>query len=188
MNLETLNMLNTKYIMLSDEKGKKSFQINDEANGNAWFVNKLIKVNSADQEIKALNKLNTKSEAVYLPLDQNQNILKNEFIKDSTAIIKLTNKQTTKFTYNSFSSSNQFAVFSETYFKDWVAYIDGIKAPIIRVNYVLRGLEIPKGKHEIVFDFQPQVVKKGNKIVLASYFLMLLIPIFWWFYSYKRKV
>ncbi len=36
---------------------------NDDANGNAWFVKKLEKVNSANEEIKALDSLDTKNKA-----------------------------------------------------------------------------------------------------------------------------
>ncbi len=184
MNEETLNMLNTKYFMFSDDKDNQTYQKNSDANGNAWFINKLTKVSSANEEIKALDSLKTKTEAVYLPTSDIK--LKNNYPKDSTAIIKLTKMETTKFTYNSFSTLDQFAVFSETYFQDWVVYIDDIKAPITRVNYVLRGLEIPKGKHIIRFEFQPKVVSKGNTIVLISYILLLLIPLGWYFMKRKK--
>jgi len=184
MNEETLNMLNTKYIIFPDQKGNETYQKNTEANGNAWFVNKITYVETANEEIKALDKLKTKDEAV-----ANKQYAKNAhetYLKDSTAVIKLTKMETTKFSYTSFSSKDQFAVFSEMYFNDWVAYIDGIKKPIARVNYVLRGLAIPKGTHEIVFEFQPTIVKTGNKITVVSYILMLLIPLGWWFVE-KRK-
>lgn len=185
MNEETLNMLNTKYIIFPDQKGNETYQKNTEANGNAWFVNKITIVETANEEIKALDKLKTKEEAV-----ANKQYAKNTqetYPKDSTAVIKLTKMETTKFSYTSFSSKDQFAVFSEMYFSDWKAYIDGIKIPITRVNYVLRGLAIPKGKHEIVFEFQPTIVKTGNKITVVSYILMLLIPLGWWFVEKRKK-
>lgn len=184
MNEETLNMLNTKYIIFPDQKGNETYQKNTEANGNAWFVNKIIFVATANEEIKALDKLKTKEEAV--ADKQYAKNVQGTYPKDSTAKIKLTKMETTKFSYTSFSSKDQFAVFSEMYFSDWVAYVDGIKAPIARVNYVLRGLAIPKGKHEIIFEFQPTIVKTGNKITVVSYLLMLLIPLGWWFVE-KRK-
>lgn len=185
MNEETLNMLNTKYIIFPDDKGNNSFQKNPDANGNAWFVNKINFVNSANEEIKALDHLKTKYEAV--ANIKFKEFTTNNYPKDSSAIIKLTKMETTKFTYQSFSNETQFAVFSEMYFDDWVAYINGIEAPILRVNYVLRGLEIPKGKHEIIFEFQPKIIQKGNRIVLTSYILFLLIPLGWYFLSRKNK-
>ncbi|MEE9348475.1 MAG: YfhO family protein [Flavobacteriaceae bacterium] len=184
MNEETLNMLNTKYLIFPDEKGREQVQKNEEANGNAWFVNTIKFVSNADEEIKALDNLNTKTNAV---IAMNfKKFAKKTYVKDSTAIIKLTKKETTKFTYNSFTTESQFAVFSEMYFDDWVAYIDGIKAPILRVNYVLRGLEIPSGKREIVFDFQPKVVSKGNRVTLISYITFILVTLGWFFMRRKN--
>ena len=184
LNDETLNMLNTKYIIFPNEKGEETFQKNPDANGNVWFVNKVNLVHSADAEIKALDHLKTKIEAVADTKFYKSN--NSNFEKDSTAIIKLTKKETTKFTYHSFSNKTQFAVFSEMFFDDWVAYIDGIKAPISRVNYVLRGLEIPSGKHEILFDYQPKVIRKGNLITIISYISFLLIALVWFFLERKQ--
>jgi len=186
MNEEVINMLNTKYIIFPDQKGNETYQKNDDANGNAWFVNNIHFVNNANEEIKGLDKLNTKTDVVV-----NKKYTKNirvDYLKDSTATIELDLKkiEMTKLVYNSVSQKDQLAVFSEMFFDDWVAYIDGIKAPIVRVNYVLRALEIPKGKHEIVFEFQPKVVKKGNKITLISYFFLMFIPFGWWFYEKKK--
>ncbi len=184
MNDETLNMLNTKYIIFTNKQGKEIFQENEDANGNAWFVNNIHLVNAANEEIKMLDKMNTKTDAVIHKSFENNGIITSTV--DSTATIKLTKMETTKFTYQSHTEKPQFAVFSEMYFKDWVAYIDGIKAPISRVNYVLRGLSIPKGKYEIIFDYQPKVIRKGNRITIASYVLFLLIGLGWFFIG-KRK-
>jgi hypothetical protein len=185
MNEEVLNMLNTKYIIYPDEKGNETYQKNEEANGNAWFVNEIILANNADEEIKALTKLNTKNQAIVNK--KYASFIKDNYPKDSTAIIKLVAKEINKFTYKSFSKKTQFAVFSEMFFDEWEATIDGEKAPIIQVDYVLRGLEIPKGKHEIVFQYQPKIVAKGNSITLISYLLLLIIPFGWFFYEKKKS-
>ncbi|MMZ69351.1 Bacterial membrane protein YfhO [compost metagenome] len=73
------------------------------------------------------------------------------------------------------------------YFKDWKAFIDGKETPIYQVDYVLRGLEIPKGKHTIVFKFVPSVVQKGNKITLFFYLLLLVTPLIWWYLDSKKN-
>ena len=186
MNEEVLNMLNTKYIIYPDQKGNETYQKNEDANGNAWFVNKIIFVANADEEIIALDSLKTKHEAV-INKKYAKNI-KETYPIDSTAIIKLTKAEMTKFTYQSFSNQPQFAVFSEMYFNEWQATIDGKKAPIIPVDYVLRGLEIPKGKHKIVFEFKPEIIEKGNTVTLVSYLFLLLIPIAWFFYENKKRL
>ena len=75
------------------------------------------------------------------------------------------------------------------YEKGWKATIDGKEAKIYNVNYVLRGLEIPAGKHTIEFKFEPQVVKTGSTIALISTLLMLLtigLGIFYWRKQHKN--
>ena len=74
------------------------------------------------------------------------------------------------------------------YYKNgWYAYVDGIKTPIVRVNYVLRAITIPKGKHKISFKFQPTIIKKGNTITLISYAFLVLIPLGWFFIEKKTN-
>ncbi|MFT7898565.1 YfhO family protein [Tenacibaculum ascidiaceicola] len=171
-NMEVLNMLNTKYFIISDEQ----FQENPEANGNAWFVNSLKKVSSANEEIITLDSLNTKSEAVINSEDFN--VKADVFQKDSIATINLVKKDLTELIYEASTTSKQFAVFSEIYYKDgWKAYIDGESVPYYRVNYVLRGIEVPAGKHKITFKYEPTVIKTGSFLSLLCYALLLIIPI-----------
>ena len=185
-NLEVLNMLNTKYIIGADEAGKEVLEVNDNANGNAWFIQDVKFVNSANEEIIALNRLNTKT-AVTISSSFTSEI-QNSYLMDSLASIYLTNYQANELKYESSSSSDQFAVFSEIYYKDgWNAYIDGQLTEIYQVDYVLRGLKIPAGKHTIVFRFEPIIIKKGNTITLISYAFLLLIPIGWILYTKKIK-
>ena len=54
-NMQVLNMLNTKYFIVGNDKGEKQAQLNPDANGNAWFVDNLKVVNSANEEIRALD-------------------------------------------------------------------------------------------------------------------------------------
>ncbi len=186
-NPEVLNMLNTKYVIVPDEKGAPTLAANSNANGNAWFVNELKFVNNADEEIKALDSLNTKNIAVVNTKYKSE--LKGNYQIDSLAAISLTNYKANELTYNSNANSNQFAVFSEIYYdKGWKAFIDGKETAIYRVNYVLRGVEIPAGEHTIEFKFEPQVIKTGSTISLVSYALLLLIPIGWFWFEKKNNL
>ncbi|WP_437824297.1 YfhO family protein [Tenacibaculum mesophilum] len=181
-NMEVLNMLNTKYFIISDEQ----FQENPEANGNAWFVNSLKKVSSANEEIIALDSLNTKSEAVINSSEFN--VKADVFQKDSIATINLVKKDITELIYEASTTSEQFAVFSEIYYKDgWNAYIDGESVPYYRVNYVLRGIEVPAGKHKITFKYEPSVIKTGSSLSLICYALLLIIPIGWFVIKKKKN-
>ena len=187
-NMQVLNMLNTKYFIIPDDKGKPQAQQNIEANGNVWFVEKLIPVNNANEEILALDSLNTKRAAVIL--ESNYKEANFNFSKeiDTTATIKLTESNVTTLTYQSKTEKAQFAVFSEIYYKEgWNAYLDGVLTPHYSVNYVLRGMNIPAGAHNIEFKFEPEVIKKGKVVSLISYGLLLFVSIGWFFYDKKKK-
>ena len=185
-NLQVLNMLNVKYVIGANDKGEEVVDLNANANGNAWFIQNVKFVNSADEEIKVLDSLNTKTAVVVSSSFASE--IKNKYQQDSTATISLTHYQANELKYESSSNENQFAVFSEIYYKEgWNAYVDGESAKIYQVDYVLRGLEIPAGKHSIEFKFEPTVIKKGNTITLLSYAFLLLIPIGWFLIDRRKK-
>jgi hypothetical protein len=186
-NIEVLNMLNTKYFIFEDGSQRETVQQNPTPNGNAWLVNNLKIVDNANEEILALDSLKTKAEAV---MDRRlvSEGLSTNYPKDSTATIQLTSYALNNLVYDFTSKTNQFAVFSEIYYKEgWNAYIDGDLAPHYRVDYVLRGMEIPKGAHKIEFKFEPTVIKQGNTITLISYGLLLIISVGWFFVDRKKS-
>ena len=55
--------------------------------------------------------------------------------------------------------------------------MDGKPTQIYKVDYTLRGMDVPKGKHTIEFKFEPQVVKTGSTIALISFIAMVLVII-----------
>ncbi len=173
-NIEVLNMLNVKYVIQKDKEGKEFPVSNPAVNGNAWFVSQVKLVNSADEEMKALDSLDSKNVAVVNSKDFE--IKNTAFAKDSSATIILENYKPNYLKYVSNNSNEGLAVFSEMYYgKGWNAYIDGKSADHIRVDYVLRGLIIPKGDHKVEFKFEPQVIKTGSTITLISSIGMLLL-------------
>lgn len=172
MNMECYNMLNAKYFILQDSTNNKFVQQNVNANGNAWFVSNVKWVANADEEIAALSNFNSKEMAI---ADKRFESELAGFTpqKDSSANIKLNAYQPNKLVYESKSSLDQLAVFSEIYYeKGWNAYIDGALVPHFRVNYVLRALKIPAGTHNIEFRFEPTVIGTGEKIAYASSWLL----------------
>ena len=186
-NMQIFNMLNVKYFIIPVDNGKEEAQQNPDANGNAWFVNEVQYVKTANEEIKALDSLNTKKVAILKDHNSYGFEDSRKYDIDSLATIKLTKYSLNVLSYESFSNQNGFAVFSEIYYKDgWNAYIDGELKPHLNVNYVLRGLEIPAGKHSIEFRFEPKVIQTGSTISLLSYVFLLLIPLSWFFYD-KNK-
>ena len=184
---EYLNMLNTKYIILKPEQPAL---LNTNANGPAWFVSDVNIVKDANQEIMASGSkalLDSKKQAV---VHQEFKAQLNGLGQDSTSSIKLLHYDPSELRYASNSKAKQLAVFSEIYYPaGWNCYIDG-KKPVanLRVNYLLRGVVVPAGKHEIVWKFEPISVQTGNTMAtLGSSLLLLGFLISLWF-TYKHAV
>nr|WP_314866567.1 YfhO family protein [uncultured Flavobacterium sp.] len=175
-NLETLNFLNVKYLIQTDKDGKEFPIANPEANGNAWFVSQVKLVHSADEEMKALDKFDSKNIAVINAKEFE--IKKTAFVKDSSATITLDSYQPNDLKYTSINANEGLAVFSEMYYKNgWNAYVDGKKVEYFQADYVLRALRVPAGKHSVEFKFEPHVVQTGSTISLVSsigIFLLLM--------------
>ena len=174
-NIAVINMLNTKYIIVPGEKNQPTAYPNQEALGNAWFVNQYKIVASPDSEITALNGFNPATTAI---IDKRfaKEVAGFKPSNDSTATIKLLSYKPNALVYESNSSSEELAVFSEIYYANgWNAYLDGKLIPHFRVNYVLRAMKIPAGKHNIEYKFEPSIIATGNKISTASLVLLLLL-------------
>jgi hypothetical protein len=186
-NIEILNMLNVKYIIQTDSTGAAFPVQNPDANGNAWFVQNIKFVQTPDQEMKALDKLDSKNVVV---MNTKEFEIKNKaFAKDSVATIILDSYKPNHLKYTSKNSNEGLAVFSEMYYKNgWKATIDGKEAGILRANYALRALQIPAGKHTIDFKFEPQVVKTGSTIALVSSIGMLFLLIGGIYFERKKSL
>jgi uncharacterized membrane protein YfhO len=168
-------MLNVKYIIQQDEEGNSFPAVNDDANGNAWFVERLLPVSSANEEIEALKDFNSKSEAVVNTRTYPQ-LTKSRFDLDSLASISLVDYRPNYLKYQTSNGNEGFAVFSEIYYPSgWNAFIDGKPEPHYKVDYTLRGMKVPAGTHEIEFKFEPKVVETGSQISLAACILLGLI-------------
>ncbi|MDX1603846.1 MAG: YfhO family protein, partial [Salinimicrobium sediminis] len=185
-NLQVLNMLNTKYFIIPTEEGVVAQQ-NPETNGNAWFVREVKVVENANEEILGLDGINTGKVAV-VDNDFAEYLPQQNFTVDSSATIELISYQPNELKYRTTAQNESMAVFSEIYYPNgWQAYIDGKEVPHFRANYVLRAMMVPAGEHEITFKFEPQVVKTGSSIALASSVLLGLLLIGGIFYGIKRR-
>ena len=188
-NTEVLNMLNTKYVIAEDQTGRVEASIRyTQPNGNAWFISELKTIETGNEEIRALDSINTKIEAVVNRTIFDEFKLKKEYEKDSIASIRLIEYKPSHLIYQSNNSNDGIAVFSELYYyKGWNAYIDGELTPHIRVNYTLRALQVPAGNHTIEFKFEPRVVETGSKIALGSSVLFGILLLLGGFLQFKKK-
>ena len=168
--MPALNMLNTKYFIFG--QGARAQAIpNPYANGNAWFVQQLNFVENADAEMAALQKLDTKRAAV---ADARFKPALQTAVLDS-GTVRLTHYDTNLLRYVAESPKGGVVVFSEVYYPDWTVTIDGKPAELGRVNYLLRALRVPAGRHEIGMEFRPASVATTDRLGYAAIALTLLL-------------
>jgi len=182
-----LNMMNVRYIITQNKNGGPVAQRNPYANGNAWFVKNVLLAETANDEIKLIDSLNTKTTAVINKEFLSQ-IPSKSIERDSSATIELVSHNPQYLVYETSTKSPQLALFSEVYYsKGWNAYINGKPAKYFRADYVLRAMQIPSGNNKIEFKFEPEVIKTGSTISLASSLLFALIFIGGLYYKFKKK-
>ncbi|MFT3934715.1 MAG: YfhO family protein [Chitinophagaceae bacterium] len=183
-NMAVFNMLNTKYfIQQNPQNGQVVAAPNQDAYGPCWLVKNIHYVKDGNEEMKALDSINLKENAIVQEKYKSQ--IPTAPAYDSTASIKLVRNVNDTIIYASSAKTNQFAVLSEIYYdKGWNAFIDGKKTDYLRVDYALRGLPIPAGEHTIEFKFEPQSYKIGNTLALiaslVAYILLLATAWFTW--------
>jgi len=175
-SVPAVNMLNTKYIIQGLQGGADSVQLNPSNLGPVWFVNAVKYESTPFAVMNSLTNLNPKDTAVVFAKDQKLvSYAPSANPSDSIWLVKNDNDEVT-YQYN--ASSNRFAVFSEVFYdKGWKASIDGKELPIIRTNYVLRGLSLPAGQNKTIkFVFHPSSYYTGEKVALfGSIVIWLLI-------------
>ena len=185
-DINILNLLNVIYIIVPTKEGAVAQQ-NPDALGNAWFVNKAKWVNSPDEEILSL--ADTDLSNTLVANSEYKEQLKFNTSADSTASIELTTYKPNHLEYRSTSATDQVAVFSEMYYEHgWNAYVDAKEVPHFKVDYALRGMNVPAGEHTITFKFEPQVIKTGSAISLASSILLVLLCLGGLAYSFKKRI
>ena len=178
-----LNMLNAKYFIVPLQANQTVAIENPYVYGNAWFVDKVTYVKNANEELDALGKLNLRHEAVADARFQSQ--LGESKNQDSTSIVKLTAYEPNQLTYDVRSATGGIVVFSEIFYPEWTATVDGKPVEIGRVDYVLRALNVDKGHHKVMLTFDPKSVKQTETVAYLSYGVLLLVVLFAVYF--KRK-
>ena len=186
-NIACFSMLNAKYIITQGgQNGQPQAQRNPDACGNAWSVQNIQLVPNADAEMAALTAFNPKSTAI---IDTRYSDYLGGKTTYAPAKARLTSYDPKHLEY-SVEGGDAFIVFSELFYEgagnDWQAYLDGVPVAHIRVNYLLRGLTVPAGKHEVVFEYAPKSHYTGQKINYAGSGIILLL-LFWMGFKQVRE-
>ena len=163
-----LDMLNVKYII--DDQYTDGVKKRSSARGPVWLVDEVVQVGSTNEAILKLNKIDPKTQAL------SQTIKPVLYTAVQTDSISLIEKRNNLLRYTVNTAHERLAVFSEMYYPNgWTLRIDGELQNFHKVNYMLRGVVVPAGKHEIVFTFKPTVVRNGTLLMASGWVLLLLM-------------
>ena len=169
MNWNVINMLNTKYIIT-----QRGVVQNPDAMGNAWFVNEVLFVPTPDDESAALNTLDLRKTAV--SDEKFRKVLTTTGMPSETDKIVLTDYKPNALTYQTNTTNNRVAVFSEIYYpEDWYIYCDDQELSLGRVNYLLRAAIIPAGEHTITMKFVPKSLRLDRWSYACLVIILLIV-------------
>ena len=164
--LKMLSALNTKYLILG---GEMPPAVNKQAYGNAWFVDGFVKASNPDEEIGLIATTDLKTTAI---------------VTDPVTVpgpsegrdtIFMTSYTPNELHYHYTSGINRTAVFSEIYYPDWKATVDGKDIGLFRADWVLRAATLPAGEHDLVMRFEPKVYSWSEKTSRASSAILLIL-------------
>ena len=180
INMNVLNMLNTRYVIT-----QQGVQYNPEAFGNAWFVKYVQWVNTPNEEIELIGDADLQEVAFIDTCWQGK-------VQGALSMTQPAKIELTKYAnpgnlfYESESTEDGLAVFSEVYYKTWKAFIDGKEVPVVRANYILRAIEVPAGKHMIEFRCEDDLLLDTQIVsTIASCMVVLVIILL---LVFRRKI
>lgn len=182
---QVLNMLNTKYIIVDKNIALPNPCVAQY--GNAWFVDNVKYAANANEEIDGINDIDVRNTAIadikFKKALNNCESLQ----KDSSASVTLISYEPNKLAYKTSSKNDGVIVFSEIYYPEWTATIDGQPTEIARANYILRCMYVPKGEHTIVFNFEPKSINRTETASYIAFGLLVLGVLYLIFKAFKNK-
>ena len=181
-HMPVLNMLNVKYFISKNDNDEFEAYVNEDANGNAWFVENIYKVDSQNEAILSLDSLNLNKSVVSTKIRSQ----KFKILDNST--INLVEFKSNYLKYTASNNEDGYAVFSEIFYPHgWKVYVNGTETNFDNVNVALRGLYLNKGNNTIECYFSPDVVNKSSYVSLGSSLLLFLLMISSLFYNIKNR-
>ena len=153
MDEDVLDMLNTRYLIVSGENGQPTPRLRTTAYGPAWFVEEVAYAPSAESEIALLGQVDLHTTAVVAGKDGEQITTPVNTLTEHYIALEEYRPNYQRYSYT--AETDAVALFSEIYYdKGWKAYIDGVEAPYFRADYVLRGMQLPAGEHTVEWRFR----------------------------------
>jgi hypothetical protein len=183
-NTTGLNMINTRYLIISPDGPPL---INENALGNAWFAETAVMVDTPNEELSMVNTFDPGSEAIIENTFKDQ-LHGSDYPGFEGDTIFLKSYEPDELIYQSRTGGERLAVFSEIYYPaGWKSYIDGQESRYFRADWILRGMIVPEGEHEIKFVFKPSSYYIGNKVSMISSILFILMLAGYIVFSFRAK-
>jgi len=187
INWNVLNMLNAKWIIAqgrieedflepisADQKRKEILHKNMNVLPKAWFIKDIKSFESDESIIKYMNKKEFSPETEALIIENDLNNIQNEY--SGTGEIKFVDYNPNMLKFHINTSEKQFMVLSEIYYPiGWTAKIEDKELPIVKTNFLLRGIEIPAGENDLIIEFKPKTYLRNLKIIWFGNIIIILI-------------
>ena len=191
MNNQVLDMLNCRYVLTKDPKtGKEDAMMRPTALGQAWFIDSVETAADAKTALNLLSSRNlSKSAIIENKFENKPSQMYYGLDSSSNRMIRVTRYTSDSIYYAAEVSDNSLAVFSEIHYNEkngaWKVYIDNKPATPLQVNYILRGVEIPRGKHNILWVYEPAdrgmmlaLETASSAILILALFGVIALPAF----------
>lgn len=190
-----LDLMNVRYVVARGQIPGFETVFTDEQNGHivqerdyfvprAYFVSSTRHVPDAGEALELLRSgsINIWSEAL---VDSELDLDVVEMDSSTTALAQLESFGPREIRFNTTTDARRLLVVSEVYYPaGWKAFVDGEETPIVRTNYLLRGVVVPEGEHEVVLKFEPVRHKLGVWITsittIVVYLLLIVLALRWW--------
>jgi len=197
---EILNLLNVKYLISSFNLRDKDFKLihggkvkiyeNLQVLPRAYLVPKAIMLKDNEKVLKTIQEVNFNPRASILITKREYEKARNDFIKGEENLsidafkgkVKILKYSNNCVEIETEANDSSYLVLADNYYPGWKVYVNGKKKNILRVNYNLRGVILPRGNNRVLFSFEPLSFKIGASISLLT--LLNIIA----FFLIRRKV
>jgi uncharacterized membrane protein YfhO len=144
-------------------------------------------VPNADAEISFLNDSSFDPSNIAV-IDERYRDIIGDISMSGNSEVDLLSYRANQLEYEIQSQSEELIVFSEVFYdKGWKAFVDGVEAPHMRINYVLRGLKVSPGTHQILFKYDLPIFKYASLISFSSSIIVLLLFLLMLFFKLKER-
>ncbi|MGD0339204.1 MAG: hypothetical protein ABSB78_10485 [Bacteroidota bacterium] len=183
LNMSVVNMLNVKYLIAPGRLPDEYFQLvnvdqvkrvltykNPGVLPRVFFVDTAIVIKEKSDLFRTLNSklFNPAKQAILEKEPEGQ-----PGRSDSTSIAPVA-IHSQEMSYRVFTHTPALLVFSEVYYPDWKASIDGNEVRVYKTNYILRSIVVPAGEHTVLMKYESKMYSAGYAISLAAWAAVLL--------------